>query len=206
MNETIKNALILIAVVAIIIIILYLLLVKKSSVSTPTPSPTPTPSSPTPSSSSQPSSQPSPTPTPSSQPSPSSSPTSSPSSSPQPSPTPTPSPSYPIQVTSFVISNGCSGNYCWGRITFNSSITGILSEVITVYSSGSTYCWTGSYTVNQGSNTIWLDDCNCNTLSCNPPGQIIALVFVINGNRYTMPVTYTAVSYTHLTLPTIYSV
>src|SRR5579875_199679 len=109
-----------------------------------------------------------------------------------PTPSPTPSPSQPITVTSFVIPSGCTDGYCWGMITFNSGITGTLTQVNTVYSNGSTYSWNGSYTVTQGTNTIWLDDClPCNHLSCNPPGQITSLVFVINGTQYTVSVTPT---------------
>jgi len=97
-----------------------------------------------------------------------------------------------IQVTSFIISNGCTKAYCWGMVTFNSSITGTLTQVNTVYSNGSSYCWGGSYTVTQGTNTIWLDDITpCNHLSCNPPGQITSLVFTINGMQYTASVTPT---------------
>jgi len=125
-------------------------------------------------------------------PSSSPSPTSSPSSPP---PTSTPSSpsssSSPIQVTSFVIADGCSGPYCWGMVTFNSSIGGILTQVNTVYSNGTSYSWTGNYQVNPGTNTIWLSDCECLHLSCDPPGQITALVFVIMGNQYTVPVTPT---------------
>ena len=121
---------------------------------------------------------------------PSSSPQPPPSSSP-PSPPPSSSPP-PIQVTSFVISNSCSGPYCWGRVTFNSSITGTLTEVITVYSNGSIFIWRGYYQVTKGTNTIWLDEFRpCHHLSCNPPGQITALIFVINGIPYTVPVTPT---------------
>jgi hypothetical protein len=94
-------------------------------------------------------------------------------------------------VTSFVIADGCTGNYCWGMVTFNSSIGGILTQVNTVYSNGSSYSWTGNYQVNPGTNTIWLSDCECLHLSCDPPGQITALVFVIMGNQYTVPVTPT---------------
>ena len=121
---------------------------------------------------------------------------SSPSPSSQPYPSSQPS-SSPIQVTSFVISNGCSGPYCWGMVTFNSSVTGTLTQLKTVYSDGTTYCWYanvfyGTYTVTQGTNTIWLDDlASCNHLSCNPPGQITSLVFIINGNQYTVSVTPT---------------
>jgi len=107
------------------------------------------------------------------------------------SPTPSPTPSG-IQVTSFIIPSGCTDAYCWGMITFNSGITGTLTQVNTVYSNGSTYSWNGSYTVTQGTNTIWLDDClPCNHLSCNPPGKITSLVFVINGTQYTVSVTPT---------------
>ena len=119
---------------------------------------------------------------------------SSPSPTSQPSPT---SSSSPIQVTSFVISNGCSGPYCWGMVTFNSSVTGTLTQLKTVYSDGTTYCWYanvfyGTYTVTQGTNTIWLNDLAlCYHLSCNPPGQITSLVFIINGNQYTVSVTPT---------------
>jgi len=120
-------------------------------------------------------------------PSPTPSPTTTPSTS---SPSPSPTPSSPIQVTSFVIADGCTGAYCWARVTFNSSITGTLVEVITVYSNGSIYIWYGTYTVNRGSNTIWLDDFkSCHHLSCNAPGQITALIFVIDGIPYTVPVT-----------------
>jgi len=104
---------------------------------------------------------------------------------------PPPSPS-PIQVTSFVISNDCTGPYCWGRIIFYSKVAGTLTQIYTVYSDGSSYCWAGSYTVNYGPNSVWLNDlASCTHLSCNPPGQITALVFVINGNQYTVPVTPT---------------
>jgi len=167
MDETSKKALIIIAVVAIIILLLYLFMSNKLSFGTPTTTPSPTPSSP------------SPTPSPTTTPSPS-------------SPSPSPTPSSPIQVTSFVITDGCSGSYCWARVTFNSSITGTLMEVITVYSNGTIYCWYNNYQVNQGSNTIWLNDWGlCNHLGCNAPGQITALIFVIDGNQYTVPVTPT---------------
>ncbi|MFP3223210.1 MAG: hypothetical protein RXR21_06085 [Nitrososphaeria archaeon] len=107
------------------------------------------------------------------------------------SPSPTTS-SSPIQVTSFVISNDCTGAYCWARVTFNSSICGLLTYVYTVYSNGTKYYWGGTYPVTKGTNTIWLEDFHqCNHLSCNPPGQITALIFVINGNQYTVPVTPT---------------
>jgi len=77
-------------------------------------------------------------------------------------------------------------------VTFNSSVTGTLTQAETVYSDGSTYCWSGSYTVTQGTNTIWLYDFPpCNHFSCNPPGQITSLVFVINGQQYTASVTPT---------------
>jgi hypothetical protein len=114
------------------------------------------------------------------------------STSPSSSVAPPPSSSSPIQVTSFVISNDCTGPYCWARVTFNSSITGTLTEVYTVYSNGTKYCWGGNYQVTQGTNTIWLNDfLPCYHLSCNPPGQITALIFVIDGNQYTVPVTPT---------------
>ena len=114
---------------------------------------------------------------------------STPSSSPSPSSSISPTTSSPIQVTSFVISNGCTGPYCWARVTFNSSICGLLTFVYTVYSNGSKYYWGGKYPVTKGTNTIWLEDFHqCNHLSCNPPGQITALIFVIDGKQYTVPV------------------
>ena len=116
-----------------------------------------------------------------------------PPSTPTPTPTPTPAPSgSPIQVQQFVITNGCSGPYCWGMIQFSSSITGTLTKVTTNYSNGQSYAWQGNYSVQQGTNTIWLDDfLPCNDLGCNPPGQIVSLTFTINGQNYTVPVTPT---------------
>ena len=110
-----------------------------------------------------------------------------------PTPTPTPAPSgSPIQVQQFVITNDCSGSYCWGMIQFSSSITGTLTKVTTNYSNGQSYAWQGNYNVQQGTNTIWLDDfLPCNHLGCNPPGQIVSLTFTINGQNYTVPVTPT---------------
>ena len=169
MAEINKTTLIIVAVVvAIIAILLYLILTKKlpTHISSSTPSPSPSPTTIVPP--------------------PSSSPTTTSSVAPP------PSSSSPIQVTSFVIPNGCTDAYCWARVTFNSSITGTLTVVYTVYSNGTKYCWGGKYQVTQGTNTIWLDDfLPCNHLSCNPPGQITALIFVIDGNQYTVPVTPT---------------
>ncbi|MFP3491902.1 MAG: hypothetical protein RXN86_03910 [Vulcanisaeta sp.] len=166
MAETNKIVLIIVAVVVVIIVILaYLILTKKL----PTSITSSTPSSST------------------IVPPPSSSVSTATSSSVSP-----PSSSSPIQVTSFVIPSGCNDAYCWARVTFNSSITGTLTTVYTVYSNGTKYCWGGNYQVTQGTNTIWLDDfLPCYHLSCNPPGQITALIFVINGNQYTVPVTPT---------------
>ena len=119
-------------------------------------------------------------------------PTPAPTYTPPPS-TPTPAPSgSPIQVQQFVITNGCSGPYCWGMIQFSSSITGTLTQVTTNYSNGKSYAWKGNYSVQQGTNTIWLNDfLPCNHLGCNPPGQIVSLTFTINGQNYTVPVTPT---------------
>jgi hypothetical protein len=104
---------------------------------------------------------------------------------------PSPSPS-PIQVTFFVIADDCTGPYCWGVVGFDSRVAGTLTQILTVYSNGSSYCWAGNYTVNYGPNSIWLNDiAPCNHLSCNPPGKITALVFVIDGKQYTVPVTPT---------------
>jgi len=168
MADTNKIALIIVAVVVVIIvIILYLILTKKvpTSISSSTPSSSIVPPPP---------------------------PT---TISPPPTTTtisPPPSSSSPIQVTSFVIPNGCTDAYCWARVTFNSSISGTLTVVYTVYSNGTKYCWGGNYQVTQGTNTIWLDDfLPCYHISCNPPGQITALIFVIDGNQYTVPVTPT---------------
>ena len=115
--------------------------------------------------------------------------------SPTPSPSSTPTSSQPITVTSFVISNGCTDAYCWGMITFTSTISGTLTQIYTNYSNGSKYCWaseTGGMQISTGSNTVWLDDfLPCNHLSCNPPGQIVSLTFVINGTPYTVSVTPT---------------
>jgi len=130
---------------------------------------------------------------------------SSPQSPPPSSSSPPPTSSPPIQVTSFVISNGCTGAYCWGMVTFNSSIAGILTQVNTVYSNGTTYSWTGNYQVNPGSNTIWLSDCECLHLSCDPPGQITALQFVIMGNQYTVPITPTVGNPLSTGTPSYYS-
>ena len=124
------------------------------------------------------------------------SPISSPSPTPSPisSPTPSPTPSG-IQVTSFIILSGCTDAYCWGMITFTSTISGTLTKIYTNYSNGSKYCWaseTGGMQISTGSNTVWLDDfLPCNHLSCNPPGQIVSLTFVINGTPYTVSVTPT---------------
>ena len=115
----------------------------------------------------------------------------SPTSYPTPTPTQAP-PSTPIQVQQFVIPSDCTGPYCWGRVVFYSSITGTLTKVTTNYNNGQSYAWQGNYNVQQGTNTIWLDDwMPCNHLSCNPPGQIVSLTFTINGQSYTVPVTPT---------------
>ena len=117
------------------------------------------------------------------------------SPTPSPSPTTSPTPSQPITVTSFVISSGCTDAYCWGMITFTSTISGTLTQIYTNYSNGSSYCWaseTAGTQISTGSNTVWLDDLAiCNHLSCNPPGQIVSLTFVINGTPYTVSVTPT---------------
>jgi len=178
MDEKSKKVLIIITIVTTIILLLYLLLTKNSpnNISASPPLSSPSTASPPPTSSSTP----------------------SPSSSPPPT-------SSPIQVTSFVIADGCTGEFCWGRITFNSSIAGILTQVNTVYSNGTTYSWTGNYQVNPGSNTIWLSDCECLHLSCDPPGQITALQFVIMGNQYTVPITPTVGNPLSTGTPSYYS-
>jgi len=77
-------------------------------------------------------------------------------------------------------------------VTFNSSISGTLIQINTVYSDGSSYCWTGTYFVTRGTHTVWLNDfAPCTHLSCNPPGKITSLVFIIYENQYTVPVTPT---------------
>ena len=122
-----------------------------------------------------------------------------------PSPTPTPSTSTPtpsssplpsgtITVNQFLITNGCTGSYCWAEIQFtpSSSLVGATLQKVTVnYSNGSSYSFCGSIPISSGTNTVWLNDyLPCNHLGCNAP-TITSLTFVTSAGSVTVNVTPT---------------
>ena len=127
-----------------------------------------------------------------------------------PSPTPTPSTSTPtpsssplpsgtITVNQFLITNGCTGSYCWAEIQFtpSSSLVGATLQKVTVnYSNGSSYSFCGSIPISSGTNTVWLNDfLPCNHLGCNAP-TITSLTFVTSAGSVTVNVTPTATTFT----------
>jgi len=160
-----KWVLVAIGIAAIAVVLLFLMPTITKAL---TPSPTPT--SPTPTS---------PTPTPSTS-------------------TPTPSPgstsSGTITVNHFLITNGCTGPYCWAEIQFtpSSSLVGATLQKVTVnYSNGSSYSFCGSIPISSGTNTVWLNDyMPCNHLGCNAP-TITSLTFVTSAGSVTVKVTPT---------------
>ena len=120
-----------------------------------------------------------------------------------PSPTPTPTTSTPtpspgstssgtITVNQFLITNGCTGPYCWAEIVFtpSSSLVGATLQKVTVnYSNGSRYSFCGSIPISSGTNTVWLNDyLPCNHLGCNAP-TITSLTFVTSAGSVTVNVT-----------------
>jgi len=127
-----------------------------------------------------------------------------------PSPTPPPSTSTPtssssplpsgtITVNQFLITNGCTGSYCWAQIqlTPSSSLVGATLQRVTVnYSNGSSYSFCGSIPISSGTNTVWLNDyLPCNHLGCNAP-TITSLTFVTSAGSVTVNVTPTASTFT----------
>jgi len=131
-----------------------------------------------------------------------------------PSPTPTPTTSTPtpspgstpgstssgtITVNQFLITNGCTGSYCWAEIQFtpSSSLVGATLQKVTVnYSNGSSYSFCGSIPISSGTNTVWLNDfLPCNHLGCNAP-TITSLTFVTSAGSVTVNVTPTATTFT----------
>ena len=127
-----------------------------------------------------------------------------------PSPTPTPTTSTPtpspgstssgtITVNQFLITNGCTGSYCWAEIVFtpSSSLVGATLQQVTVnYSNGSSYSFCGSIPISSGTNTVWLNDyLPCNHLGCNAP-TITSLTFVTSAGSVTVNVTPTATTFT----------
>ena len=95
-----------------------------------------------------------------------------------------------VVVEALIITHRCQGPYCWAKLNFVSSVSGVLTQVRLIYADGRRSCWNGMLPIiaNQPM-SIWLQDIvPCDRLSCNLISPIIGVEFIINGIPYRAPV------------------
>ena len=91
-----------------------------------------------------------------------------------------------VIVEALIITRRCQGPYCWAKLNFVSSVSGVLTQVRLIYADGRRSCWNGMLPIiaNQPM-SIWLQDIiPCNRLSCNLISPITGVEFIINGIPY----------------------